>query len=295
MEYIVRIGRIDDRAVLLRSDGVIDIARASGGRFGNDPMAPFRSWPAFLDWAASVEHADDPLAGRALQNPIPQPTQVFAVGANYRAHLLEAGASEENMPTEPLIFTKFPSCLVGPTDPIPIPNGTIDWEVELVVVIGVRAEHVRAEDAWGHVAGLTVGQDISDRTLQFVGLAPQFSMSKSYPGFGPMGPSMVTIEEFADPDDLELGCTMDGELVQQSRTSDLIFPVPELIARLSAVCPLLPGDLIFTGTPAGVGAFRKPPIFLQPGQELTSWIEGIGELRNPTVEAPVHALAGGTP
>ena len=291
----MRIGRIDDRAVLLRGDGVIDIGRASGGRFGDDPMAPFRSWPEFADWAARVEHADEPLAGRALQNPIPQPTQVFAVGANYRAHLLEAGASEENMPTEPLIFTKFQSCLIGPTDPIPIPNGTIDWEVELVVVIGVRAEHVRAEHAWAHVAGLTVGQDISDRTLQFVGLAPQFSMSKSYPGFGPLGPSVVTVEEFADPDDLELGCTLDGELMQQSRTSDLIFPVPELIARLSAVCPLLPGDLIFTGTPAGVGAFRKPPIFLQPGQELTSWIEGIGELRNPTVEAPVHALAGGTP
>src|SRR5882757_4163032 len=210
-EYIVRIGRIDDRAVLLRGDRVIDIAHASGGRFGDDPMAPFRSWPAFLDWAAGVEDADEPLAGRTLQNPIPQPTQVFAVGANYRAHLLEAGASEENMPTEPLIFTKFPSCLVGPTDPIPIPNGTIDWEVELVVVIGVRAEHVRAEDAWGHVAGLTVGQDISDRTMQFVGLAPQFSMSKSYPGFGPLGPSVVTVEEFADPDDLELGCTLDGE------------------------------------------------------------------------------------
>jgi 2,4-didehydro-3-deoxy-L-rhamnonate hydrolase len=295
MEDIMRIARVDDRAVLLRGDGVTDIARGSGGRFGADPMAPFRSWPAFLDWAASVDHPDEPLADRRLQNPIPAPTQVFGVGANYRAHLLEAGAPEDAMPTEPLIFTKFPSCLVGPTDPIPIPNATVDWEVELVVVIGVRAEHVRAEDAWAHVAGLTVGQDISDRTLQFVGLAPQFSMSKSYPGFGPLGPSLVTVEEFTDPDDLELGCTLDGELMQQSRTSDLIFPVPELIARLSAVCPLLPGDLIFTGTPAGVGAFRKPPIFLQPGQELTSWVEGIGELRNPTVEAPVNALAGGTP
>jgi 2-keto-4-pentenoate hydratase/2-oxohepta-3-ene-1,7-dioic acid hydratase in catechol pathway len=108
-------------------------------------------------------------------------------------------------------------------------------------------------------------------------------MSKSYPGFGPLGPSLVTVDEFANPDDLELGCALDGTVMQRGRTGDLIFAVPELIERLSAVCPLLPGDLIFTGTPAGVGAFRKPPVFLQPGQMLTSWIEGIGELRNPTV------------
>jgi 2-keto-4-pentenoate hydratase/2-oxohepta-3-ene-1,7-dioic acid hydratase in catechol pathway len=165
----------------------------------------------------------------------------------------------------------------------------VDWEVELVVVIGVRAERVRPGDAWDHVAGLTAGQDISDRALQLAGAHPQFSLGKSYPGFGPLGPSVVSVDEIANPDDLELGCSLDGEVMQRARTSDLIFGVPDLIARLSAVCPLLPGDLIFTGTPAGVGAFRRPRIFLRPGQELTSWVEGIGQLRNRTTGATAGA------
>jgi 2-keto-4-pentenoate hydratase/2-oxohepta-3-ene-1,7-dioic acid hydratase in catechol pathway len=282
----MRIARIDNRPVLLRDDGIVDIARASGGRFGAAPTAPFDDWPAFAEWAAAIGDAEEPLGDRVLQNPIPHPTQVFGVGANYLAHLAEAGASA---PDVPLIFTKFPTCLAGPFDPIPIPTATVDWEVELVVVIGVRAHHARAEDAWSHVAGLTVGQDITDRTKQFEGMAPQFSMGKSLPGFGPLGPSVVTLDDVADPDDLELGCSLDGEVMQRARTSDLIFDVPDLIARLSAVCPLLPGDIIFTGTPSGVGMFRKPQIFLKPGQELTSWIEGIGELRNPTIDAPRRA------
>jgi 2-keto-4-pentenoate hydratase/2-oxohepta-3-ene-1,7-dioic acid hydratase in catechol pathway len=279
----MRIARIDSRPVLIFDDGIVDIARASGGRFGPDPMAPFRDWPAFTDWAAAITQVDEPLGDRVLQNPIPHPTQVFGIGANYHDHIAEAGAKT---PEAPLVFTKFPTCLTGPFDPIPIPVHTVDWEVELVVVIGVRAEHVRSGEAWHHVAGLTVGQDISDRALQFEGQAPQFSMGKSYPGFGPLGPCVVTPDEVADPDNLELGCALDGEVMQCARTGDLIFGIPELIERLSTVCPLLPGDLIFTGTPAGVGVFRKPPVFLQPGQQLTSWVEGIGELRNPTTDAP---------
>jgi 2,4-didehydro-3-deoxy-L-rhamnonate hydrolase len=277
----MRLARIDNRPVLLREDGIVDVGRASGGRFGPDPMAPFRDWPAFADWAAAITQVDEPLRDRVLQNPIPHPTQVFGIGANYHCHIAEAGAKT---PEAPLVFTKFPTCLTGPFDPIPIPVRTVDWEVELVVVIGVRAEHVRSGDAWQHVAGLTVGQDISDRALQFEGQAPQFSMGKSYPGFGPLGPSVVTPDEVADPDNLELGCALDGEVMQRARTGDLIFGIAELIERLSAVCPLLPGDLIFTGTPSGVGVFRKPPVFLRPGQQLTSWIEGIGELSNPTTD-----------
>ena len=287
----MRLARIDDRPVLLREDGIVDVASAGGGRFSGDPMAPFTDWPAFVEWAAGIAHAEEPVGERILQNPVPHPTQVFGIGANYHAHVAEAGAA---VPDAPLVFTKFPSCLAGPYDPIPIPTGTVDWEVELVVVIGVRAEHVRAEHAWSHVAGLTVGQDISDRALQFAGQAPQFSMGKSYPGFGPLGPSVVTPDDVEDPDDLELGCALDGDVMQRARTSDMIFGVPDLIARLSAVCPLLPGDLIFTGTPSGVGAFRKPPIFLRPGQELTSWIQGIGQLRNPTIAAPIGAASSRT-
>jgi 2-keto-4-pentenoate hydratase/2-oxohepta-3-ene-1,7-dioic acid hydratase in catechol pathway len=286
----MRLARIDLHPVLLYEDGIVDIARASGGRFGDDPMALFTNWGTFTEWAAGIGHAEEPLGERRLQNPIPHPTQVFGIGANYHAHIAEAGAT---VPDAPLVFTKFPTCLTGPVDPIPIPTRTVDWEVEMVVVIGMRAEHVRPEEAWDHVAGLTVGQDISDRALQLAGTHPQFSLGKSFPGFGPLGPSVVTLDELVDPDDLELGCALDGKTMQQARTSDLIFPVPDLIARLSAVCPLLPGDLIFTGTPAGVGAFRRPRIFLQPGQELTSWVEGIGQLRNRTVGAPIGAASRG--
>jgi 2-keto-4-pentenoate hydratase/2-oxohepta-3-ene-1,7-dioic acid hydratase in catechol pathway len=129
------------------------------------------------------------------------------------------------------------------------------------------------------VAGLTVGQDISERILQTEGPAPQFSMGKSFPGFAPMGPWVVTVDEFDNPDDLELGCAIDGEPMQHSRTSNLIFPVPQLIEGLSATLALLPGDVIFTGTPAGVGIGRNPQRWLQPGEELVSYITGIGELR----------------
>jgi len=130
------------------------------------------------------------------------------------------------------------------------------------------------------VAGLTIGQDISERVIQTRGPGPQFSLGKSLPGFGPVGPWLVTVDEFRDPDDLELGCTVNGSLMQKGRSSALIFSVPRLIAELSSVLTLFPGDVIFTGTPSGVGAGRSPEVFLQPGDELVSWVEGIGEMRH---------------
>jgi 2,4-diketo-3-deoxy-L-fuconate hydrolase len=149
-------------------------------------------------------------------------------------------------------------------------------------VIAARADRVDESDAWSHIAGVTVGQDISDRHLQFAAGA-QFSLGKSRRGYGPMGPYLVTVDELADRDDLALGCSVNGDTVQDARTSDLIFSVPQLIAELSGVLPLLPGDVIFTGTPAGVGVTRQPPKFLQPGDVLESWIEGIGTIRNRCV------------
>ena len=186
------------------------------------------------------------------------------------------------VPTVPATFTKFPASLSGPFDDIEIVGDTVDWEVELVVVMGTRSDRVDAADAWSHVAGLTVGQDISDRTLQFAAGA-QFSLGKSRRGFGPMGPWLVTVDEVPDPDDLALGCSVDGETVQDARTSDLIFSVPQLVVELSAVLPLLPGDIIFTGTPAGIGATRQPARFLHAGELLETWIEGIGTIRNRCV------------
>jgi 2,4-didehydro-3-deoxy-L-rhamnonate hydrolase len=267
------------RAVLVLDDSVADVHGASSGRFGPDLRSVYEDWSAFVDFSGGITTGTAPLVEADLGCPVPEPRQVFAIGLNYRSHAEESGMA---LPSVPATFTKFPASLSGPFDRIEIVGGTVDWEVELVAVIGTRADRVDESSAWSHVAGLTVGQDISDRTLQFAA-GSQFSLGKSRRGYGPMGPWLTTLEELPDPDDLGLGCSVDGESVQSARTSDLVFSVPRLIAELSAVLPLLPGDVVFTGTPAGIGATRQPPRFLQPGQLLESWIEGIGSIRNPCV------------
>jgi 2-keto-4-pentenoate hydratase/2-oxohepta-3-ene-1,7-dioic acid hydratase in catechol pathway len=186
------------------------------------------------------------------------------------------------VPDVPATFTKFPASLTGPFADVEIGGDGTDWEVELVAVIGSRADRASECDGWGHVAGLAVGQDLSDRPLQFAAGA-QFSLGKSRRGYGPIGPWVVSPDEVPNPDDLALGCSVDGETVQDARTADLIFTVPRLVAELSAVLPLLPGDVIFTGTPAGVGFTRQPPRSLASGMVLESWIEGIGTIRNRCV------------
>jgi 2-keto-4-pentenoate hydratase/2-oxohepta-3-ene-1,7-dioic acid hydratase in catechol pathway len=272
----MKLANLDARLALVLDEGVADVATASDGRFGPDPMSAYDDWPAFCEWAAGATEPTGPLDAAALGSPVPQPRQVFAIGLNYRGHATETG---RDVPAVPATFTKFPASLGGPFDDIEIVGDAVDWEVELVAVIGTRADRVSEADGWLHVAGLTVGQDISDRTLQHAA-GNQFSLGKSRRGYGPMGPWLVTPDEVPDPDDLGLGCSVDGEVVQDSRTSDLVFSVPRLIAELSAVLPLLPGDVIFTGTPAGVGIARNPPRSLRPGQVLETWIEGIGAIRN---------------
>ncbi len=264
------------RASIVLDDGVADVATASDGRFGTDPMAVLDDWDAFVDFAHTVASPTGPFDASQLANPVPRPRQVFGIGLNYRAHAEESGM---DVPAVPATFTKFPGSLSGPHDDIVIEGPAVDWEVELVVVIGRRADRVAEVDGWSHVAGLAVGQDISDRQLQFAAGA-QFSLGKSRRGFGPIGPWLVTPDELPDPDDVGLGCSIDGEVVQDARTNDLIFPVARLVSELSAVLPLFPGDVIFTGTPSGVGAMRKPPRFLEPGQVLESWVEGVGTIRN---------------
>lgn len=267
------------RAVLVFDDSIADVQDASGGRFGPDPMSVYDDWPAFVDFAAGVTDGSAPLVEADLRGPVPAPRQVFAIGLNYRSHAEESGMT---LPEVPATFTKFPASLAGPFDDVEIVGGAVDWEAELVAVIGTTADRVDEADGWSHVAGLTVGQDVSDRVLQFAA-GSQFSLGKSRRGYGPMGPWLVTADEVPDADDLALGCAVDGETVQDARTSDLIFSVPRLIAELSAVLPLLPGDIVFTGTPDGIGATRQPPRFLQPGQVLETWVEGIGTIRNRCV------------
>jgi 2,4-diketo-3-deoxy-L-fuconate hydrolase len=282
----VRLANLGGRATIVTGAGGIDVASVSAGRAGPDVQALYEDWDAFEALAAELATGDAPIDAvpvdeADLLSPVPAPRQVFAIGLNYRSHVEETG---RDMPAVPATFTKFPASLAGPYDEVTLSGDTVDWEVELVVVIGRRADRVAEADGWRHVAGLTVGQDLSDRTLQFAA-GGQFALGKSHRGYGPLGPWLVTPDELPDRDDLALGCRVNGETVQHARTSDMVFSVPRLVAELSAVVSLLPGDVIFTGTPAGVGIARQPARFLRPGDVLESWIEGIGTIRNRLVAA----------
>jgi 2-keto-4-pentenoate hydratase/2-oxohepta-3-ene-1,7-dioic acid hydratase in catechol pathway len=275
----VRIANISGRlALVVGADRAVDVATASGGLFAADPQAVYERWEEFVAWAGAAEVGlGTPFSAVELGPPAPTPRQVFAIGLNYRDHATEAGFG---WPEHPTVFTKFASCLTGADTEVDLPeDGHTDWEVELVAVIGRRAVAVDEAQAWDHIAGVAVGQDLSERSRQMRGPAPQFSLAKSLPGFGPVGPWLVTADELADPDDLALGCSVNGELVQQARTADMVFSVPRLVSLLSQELVLLPGDVLFTGTPAGVGMGRDPQVWLAPGDELVSWVEGIGELR----------------
>ena len=275
----MKIASAAGRAVIVIGDATVDIATASEGCFGPDMMSVLENWREFRDFAVNITEGTGALNMAALQQPVSAPRQVFAIGLNYRQHAEEAGME---VPEVPATFTKFASSLSGPFDDIPIVGSSVDWEVELVAIVGQQADNVSVDDAWSYVAGLTVGQDISDRKLQMAA-ARQFSLGKSRRGFGPMGPWIVTPDEFENPDDLALGCSVDGEVVQDARSSDLIFNIPTLIAELSSVLTLYPGDVIFTGTPSGVGMACTPPRALAPGNVLETWIEGIGTMRNACV------------
>lgn len=288
----MRVANVAGRLALVRGSSAIDVEKASAGRFGPDPQAVYDQWDAFVEWAAAQEDAQGDASGiggdafdpATLGPPAPAPRQVFAIGLNYRDHAAESGF---RAPPDPSVFTKFPASFTGPQGEIALPaGGTTDWEVELVVVLARRAERVDAADAWSYVAGVTVGQDLSERTSQTRGESPQFSLAKSFTGFAPSGPWLVTTDEFDDPGDLELGCRLNGEDVQRASTRDLVHSVPELISRLSHVLALLPGDVIFTGTPAGVGFSRTPPRFLAPGDELVSYVTGVGEMRHRFTAGP---------
>ena len=282
----MRIANRGGRAVLLGQGVALDVATASDGRFGPDPMSVYRAWREFSAWASRIDVDGDPgtqpVEAAGLDAPVPTPQQVFAIGLNYADHAKETGMA---LPEEPLVFTKFPSSLAGPETTVRLSGDRVDWEAELVAVIGEGGRDLPA--SWDAVAGLTVGQDLSDRTVQNRGDRPQFGLGKSSAGYAPTGPAVVTIDELRaghDLDALRIGCRVaegggEERVLQDGTTADLIFTVPELVHRLSAVVELRPGDLIFTGTPSGVGLGRTPQEFLKPGQVLTTEIEGIGTIR----------------
>lgn len=280
----IRFANLRGRAVLLSSTGATDVARASGDRFGSDPMEVLADWDDFAEWAGEITEATAsiPFVERDLRAPVPRPSKVFGIGMNYRDHAAEA---KLDIPASPVVFTKFPNCISGPFSEVELFSDRVDWEVELVVVIGRRGRRIAEADALAHVAGYTVGQDVSDRRMQFADKPPQFSMGKSLDGYGPTGPVLVTLDAFTNPNDLALTCDVAGERMQSGRTGDMIFSVPTLVAYLSKWCTLEPGDLIFTGTPAGVGSTRDPRRYLAAGEEIVSTIDGIGTMRNRCVAA----------
>lgn len=285
----MKLANIDGRACIVGDDGGIDLEAASNGAFSalvddvipvlDDVAAWFETEAPELDATLSTAVLLDELD--RLGPPITRPVQVFAIGLNYADH---AGETGMELPTQPMVFTKWTSSLAGPGAVVSLPADTVDWEVELVAVIGRGGRNITAADALDHVAGYCIGQDISERRLQMVSSPAQFSLAKSLQNFSPIGPWLTTLDEVADPMDLAISCRRDDEMLQQSRTSHLIFDVPTLIEYLSARIELLPGDVIFTGTPDGVGVGRRPRVFIEPGWTITSEIEGLGHMRTAFVD-----------
>lgn len=225
-----------------------------------------------------------PLTRSNLASPMHRPPKIVAVGLNYRDHAEESGAA---IPSVPVIFSRFPSTITGPYDEVHAhANLTerLDYEVELGVVIGKMARDVSVENALEHVFGYTVVNDLSARDLQMgADTSGQWTRGKNLDTSLPMGPWIVTRDEIPDPGKLRLGCAINGQTLQDASTESMIFSVPEIVSRLSHWFTLEAGDVIITGTPAGVGFARKPPIFLRPGDVMKTWIEGIGELENRVV------------
>jgi 2,4-didehydro-3-deoxy-L-rhamnonate hydrolase len=284
---LMRLANLDGRASIVTDDGLIDIATSSNGAFSASidkclaQVATLGAWfssarPRPTDPRTPVQLVGD----TRLRPPVGNPSQVFAIGLNYGQHAAESGLS---VPSEPMVFTKFASALCGPNASLPVPGPMTDWEAELVVVIGSPARDVSVDDALSKVVGYCVGQDYSERGWQFKSTPPQFSLAKSFRNFAPIGPWLTTADEIANPNDLTISTTVNDVLMQDSTTSDMVFSVAYLISYLSSVCELRRGDLIFTGTPQGVGQARHPPVFLQSGDVVVTSIEGLGTLRNVVV------------
>lgn len=285
MKLITYRVEFEPRLGAVRGSEVIDLAAASRGRLPSDVLAFLEMGPAAMALArqlASEAQTDLTLTDVTLLAPVPCPPKVVAIGQNYMDHVREQGVEP---PTSPVIFTKFSTAVIGPGTAIrwdPALTQEVDYEVELAVVIGRPARRVPAQKALDYVAGYTVCNDVSARDLQFGD--GQWVRAKSLDTFCPLGPWLVTRDEIADPQNLAVRTTLNGQVMQDSNTREMIFPVNELVAFASCAFTLLPGDVIVTGTPPGVGVFRKPPVFLKSGDVVTVEVEKIGALSNPCIE-----------
>jgi 2-keto-4-pentenoate hydratase/2-oxohepta-3-ene-1,7-dioic acid hydratase in catechol pathway len=263
---------------------VIDL-HAADATIPTDMLTLLAGGDAMLDRArAAASKAGATIAASdvTLEAPIPNPRSVLAIGVNYRDHAQEAG---HEMPQHPVVFAKVATCITGPGKPVHMPSvsKSVDWEGELCFVMGKAAHHVSAADALSYVAGYMIGNDVSVRDWQFH--APTWIMGKGFDTHGPIGPWLVTRDE-VDPGSLDIATYVNGEEKQHSNTKHLIFGIPQIIEYLTTAFTLRPGDVVFTGTPAGVGVSRKPPQFLKAGDTVRIEISGLGTLENRVIDEP---------
>jgi 2-keto-4-pentenoate hydratase/2-oxohepta-3-ene-1,7-dioic acid hydratase in catechol pathway len=267
---------VQGNVLSLEDAGFSDLISVLAG--GAESLAKIENWiyqpppEALLPWGSVT-----------LLAPIPRPPKFICVGLNYRDHAIESGLP---IPEIPVIFSKFSNTVIGPGAPIVLPKNSTkpDYEAELAFVIGKPGRHIPADKWLEHVAGYTIVNDVSARDFQLA--TSQWLMGKTFDTFAPMGPYLVTADEIIDPHSLAIGTTINGEVLQDSNTRELIFRIPEIVARLSSVFTLETGDIVSTGTPPGVGMARKPPRWLRPGDDVIVRVEGLGELRNPVVAEP---------
>lgn len=257
--------------ILLNNDTVADLAAAGFA----DTLAVIATGEL-----ANLSAPTLPLSSVRLHAPIQNPPRVFAIGLNYRDHAIESGMA---IPSTPVVFFKMPTSIIGPGEPIVLPRNSNqpDYEAELAFVIGKGGYRIPASAWRDYVYGYTIVNDVSARDVQFA--TSQWSMSKSFPTFCPLGPAIVTADEIPDPHRLAIGLTIDGVVHQSSNTRELIFKIPELVEHLSSITPLLPGDIVSTGTPPGVGLGRTPKRWLKPGESITITVEGLGSLTNSII------------
>jgi len=283
MRLISYQGDTGPRTAAVKNDKCIDLNRA-------DPKLPtcikalLAQGPQALKRAEQAAAAGEPLSLEQIKllPPVPDPEKIICIGLNYADHAKETGVEP---PGEPVVFNKFPTAVAGQWQPIILPklSRQVDYEAELVAVIGAGGRNIPEQRARDHVAGYCCGNDVSARDWQLHKPGGQWLMGKSFDSFAPIGPALVTADEVPNPGNLRIQLRLNGRVMQDSNTSQLIFSIEKLIAYISAVCTLSPGDLIFTGTPPGVGMARKPPVWLQGGDSLEVEIGRLGVLRNPVV------------
>ena len=280
-----KLGSNSGRAIFIKDDKYYDVNTISNGDISSNSLKALSDTEKLSQLYINLNDYEPSgnLSDINLDPPI-IPTNVFAVGLNYKKHAEE---SNLEIPPFPMIFTKHSTCISGPKSDICMKSDMVDYEAELVFVIGKGGKDISKEDAWQHVAGLCVGQDISDRPVQFHATPPQFNLGKSFDTFGPIGPYLVSTDLFDNKESLKLQCWVNDELRQETLTNDLIFDIPYLISYISEFITLNTGDVIFTGTPEGVGATQGK--FLKDGDILKTTIEGIGSLENKCVKINNHS------